>query len=237
MAIDATLPTSRRGYLSQDELEQFANINVTDATEADDKISQAEELIDAYVGPQPKFMQEEILGRVAAATASTLTLQSNQQNVYEPDYFFLCEIEIVNGTGAGQRKKISDSTLAGVLTLDSNWTTTPDTTSLYRVYQLGKFPRIQDAQFFSESTPNTYYKSIPEAVKRAVAAQVAYIIEMGEGFFVGDEADKVSESIGDYSYTKGSGAQGSAGGFAKLIAPQTKLLLRGFINRTGQIVV
>ncbi len=233
MGVNSTIPTSRRGYLSQDELEQFADINITDAQEADDRISQAEDLIDSFIGPQNKFMSEEILGRVASATSTTVTLQSNQQNVYEADYFKLCEIEIVAGTGVGDRRKITASTKAGVLTVDTAWDTTPDTTSLYKIYQLGKFPRLRDAQLFSESEPTTYFKAIPEPIKRAVAAQVAYAIEMGDSFFAGDDSDKTSESIGDYSYTRAEGAAG----VAKLIAPQAKLLLRGYTNRTGQIVI
>jgi hypothetical protein len=46
----AGIPTSVRGYLSKDDLEQLANINITDDTEADDVISQAEEIVDEYVG-------------------------------------------------------------------------------------------------------------------------------------------------------------------------------------------
>lgn len=236
--ITSTLPTSRRGYLSQIELEQFADITIIDITEADDRISQAEELIDAYVGSQNKFMGHELLGRVESATNNTITLQTNHKNRFHDNYFKLCEIEIVAGTGVGQRKKITDSAKeSGVITLQSNWTTNPGTTSLYKIHQLGKFPRVQDARLFSETPPSIYFKTVPEAVKRATAAQVAYVIEMGDSYFRGDEVDKISESIGDYSYSKSSPSSPSTGGFAKLISPQAKLLLKGYTNRTGQILV
>lgn len=232
MSITSTLPTSRRGYLSQDELELYANITITDTTEADDRISEAEELIDAYVGPQEKFMEFELNGLASAGGSTSITLNSTDQNIYDTDYFKLCEIEIIGGTGEGQRRKCTASTEAGVLTVDSAWTTVPDTTSFYKIYQLGKFPREYDGVLCSQGLISKYFKSIPENIKRATAAQVAYIIEMGDSFFAGDEADKVSESIGDYSYDKSVGNTG----VSKLIAPRAKLLLRGFINRTGKLI-
>lgn len=232
MGVTSGNPTSRRGYLSQSEVEQFANITINDTDEADDRISQAEEMIDAYVGPQLKFFESDITGRASAGGSLNITLQTNQQNIYEIDYFKLCEVEIIGGTGAGQRRKCTGSTKAGVLTVDSAWTTTPDNTSFYKIYQLGKFPRQQDVIYYSESSPYTYYKSIPEAVKRAVAAQIEFLVEMGDDFFATDRAEKESESIGDYSY---SNAAGSAG-FQRMIAPKAKALLRGIRNRLGVII-
>ena len=233
MGVTSLNPTSRRGYLSQTELAQFANITVTDTDEADDRISQAEELIDMYIGAQIKFFESDITGRASAGGASTLTLQTTQQNIYEIDYFKLCEVEIIGGTGAGQRRKCTGSTKAGVLTVDAAWTTTPDNTSFYKIYQLGKFPRQKDVIYYSEASPNTYYKSIPEAVKRAVAAQVEFIVEMGDDYFASDRAEKESESIGDYSYSNMAGAAG----VQRLIAPKVKMLLRGIRNRLGVITL
>lgn len=233
MGIQSTLPTSRRGYLSQDELKQLANITITDATEADDKISQAEEMIDAYVGPQDKYMVESIKGLASAGAASSITLETSQQNTFDIDYFKLCEVEILGGTGVGQRRKITASTKAGVLTVDSAWTTPPNNTSFYKISQIGKFPRGCDVETYTSGVNTTYYKSIPEAIKRAVAAQVEYFIEMGDAFFAGDKSEMESESIGDYSYTKGQGV----GSIAKLISPKAKILLKGIFNRLGQIVV
>lgn len=232
MGISSTQPTSRRGYLSQAELEQLANITVTNSAEADDKISQAEEMIDAYVGAQEKYMCEKIFGLTASATASSLTLESSQQNNYDNDYFKLCEIEIVGGTGVGQRRKITASTKTGVLSVDSTWDTTPSTDSFYKIYQLGKFPRVCDVESYTHLSITTYYKTIPEAVKRAVAAQVEYFIEMGDAFFAGDKSEMESESIGDYSYTKGQGVAS----ISKLISPKAKIILKGIYNRTGVLI-
>jgi len=231
MGVDSNLPTSRRGYLSQNELKQFANITIKDSDEADDVISQAEEMIDAFIGIQPKFMGHIIIGKAVGGGSTSLILQSDQQNIYDIDYFKWCEVEIIGGSGIGQRRICTSNTKAGVLSMVT-WTTTPDSTSFYKIYQLGKFPRQEDTHFDGVNSPYTYYKSIPENLKRAVAAQVEFIIEMGTNYFAGDKSAKQSESIGDYSY---SNAEGGAG-LAKLIAPKAKLLLRGLINRTGVIV-
>lgn len=232
MGVTSTQPTSRRGYLSQSELEQLANITITDTTEADDRISQAEEMIDAYVGAQDKHMTYATKGLAAAGASLSLTLEASQQNTFDIDFFKLCEVEIIGGTGAGQRRKCTGSTKAGVLTVDSAWTTTPDSTSFYRIYQVGKFPRGCDVESNTSGANTTYYKAVPEAIKRAVAAQIEFMIEMGDAYFAGDKPDMQSESIGDYSYTKGQGV----GGIGTLIAPKAKILLKGIYNRTGQII-
>jgi hypothetical protein len=231
MGVASTVTTSRRGYLSQSELAQFSDITITNTTEADEKIRQAEEVIDSFVGPQCKFIQDPITGLAASGGAANITLEVSQQNGYDVDYFKWCEIEIIGGTCAGQRRKVTSSTKEGVLMVDSAWTGTPDNTSFYKIYQLGRFPRNVDVVGYSTVSPVTYYKSIPEAVKRAVAAQVEFMIEMGDGYFSGDKTDKEAESIGDYSYQL---AQGAAG-VNKLIGPKARMLLRGIINRTGVI--
>ena len=232
--VTSTEPTSRRGYLSQTELAQYANIVVSDTDEADDVIGQAEEMIDAYIGFQDRFISQPINGRLASSGSTTThTLQSSQQNSAQADYYKGCEMEIIGGTGIGQRRRITASTYAGVLTTDA-FTTALDSTSVYKIYQLGKFPRKEDIFYDGNNSPNTYYKSIPEAVKRAVAAQVDYIIQMGDSFFQTDKADFDSESIGDYSYSKGSNV-----GMAhtdKLIAPKARTLLKGITNRKGVMI-
>lgn len=233
MSVSSTAATSRRAYLSQSELEEIADITVTSTSEADDQINQAEELIDAYVGYQEKFVENEITGYCEGSSNSNPYTVTIDEDTYDQDYFKWCEIEIIGGTGSGQRKKITGSTKAGVLTVDSAWTTAPDTTSYFRIYQLGKFPRACDVISDTNTAGTTiYYKSIPEAVKRAVAAQLAFAVEVGTSFFTGNQSEKESESIGDYSYTNSTGSAG----IARLIAPRAKSLLRGITNRTGGLV-
>ena len=224
---------SRRNYVTSDEVEELSNVT---SEVSDLQISEAEELIDGYVGFQNKFFPHDLQGKAASGAVGSITLQSNQQNIYDVDYFKWCEVEIIGGTGAGQRRVITASTKEGVLTPASNFATAPDNTSFYKIYQLGKFPRHCDVLLYSESSPTTYYKQIPENIKRAVAAQVEYMIQMGLNFFATDQSEKVSERIGDYSYANAESEAGGVGP-SKLIAPKAKILLRGFKNRTGQILV
>lgn len=225
---------SRRRYLTTTDLAEYADITITDTTEAEDQISHAEELIDAYVGPQESFIMHTITGRATAGTTSTLTLRLDDQNRFENDYFKWLEVEIIGGTGEGQHRTITGSTKAGVLTVDSTWTA-PDTTSFYKIYQLAKFPRFCDVTYYSEAEPYTYYKQIPDAVKRAVAAQVEYMIDMGSDYFSTDI--KASESIGDYSYSNVGAGVGSSASFERFIGPKVKALLTGIKNITGRIIV
>lgn len=224
---------SKRNYVTTTEVDEL----IGSGSSTDLQITEAEEIIDAWVGPQKKHIEEVYTGRASAGGANDITLESTHQNIYDVDYFKWCQIEIIGGTGAGQRRICTASTKAGVLTVASAWDTTPDTTSFYKIYQLGKFPRIHDVEFYSTQAPSTYYKSIPEAVKRATAAQVEFMSAMGDNFFKTDQTDKQSESIGDYSYSKGNADSTGALSISKLIAPKARALLRGIKNSLGEIVI
>lgn len=227
---------SRRQYLTLSEIAEYAEISIVDTTEAEDQISQAEEIIDSYVGAQDQFMNPKVrrFGVASSATSTTLVDTSSDSPLLDldTDYYKGCEVEIIGGTGSGQRRIISASSpTTDSITVVSAWSTTPDSTSAYRIYQLGKFPRHRDV--FHDSTTETYYKSIPEAVKRATAAQVQYIIEMGEDFFAGPKAMFDAESLGNYSYSMGDGI----GGLESLVSPKARKLLlsAGIVNKKGRI--
>lgn len=231
--------SSRRGYINQAELIEYAEINVTDATEADDRISKAEELIDMFVGPQKQHLSREswdIQGLVSAVPDTThFKLESRHTNVYQQDFFTFCWVEIIGGTGIGQRAKITGSLYDGTITIETAFTTPIDITSFYRIWQLGHFPRQKDTYFDSIHNPIRYYKSIPEQIRRAVAAQVEYMIEQGDDFFAGDDVYKNAEVMGSYKYQKDR--QGSGTGIDQLIAPKAKWFLRGYKNRRGVMIV
>jgi hypothetical protein len=229
MGVNSATATSRRGYLSQLELKQFANIDITNATETDDQISQAEEIIDAYIKRASKFVRYQVEGIATSGNSGKTTLVDtspdspfNQDN----DYWKGCEVEIVGGTNEGERRKITsyDKTTK-TITVDSAFTSQVDTTTAYAIYQLGLFPRIEDVHHIS----NTYYKRIPEAIKRAVAAQVEFIIEKGESYFKGG-AEFKRERIDDYEYER---ADGSGGLTEAMISPKARQFLRGFVKRIG----
>lgn len=237
----STVPTSRRSYLSQAELAQYADIQIIDPTEADDQISQAEEIIDAYVGPQDKFISrqysETILGKAQSGDATHVTLESRHMNIFMINFLTGCEMEIIGGSCQGQRRIIVSNTYPNtVVTMRDAFDSPIDNTSLYRIYQLGSFPRKRDVYLDSINPPvPTYYKNIPEKVKRAVAAQVEFIIQQGANFFSSDEIFKHSERLGDYSYQKS--ADGSSTGIEQMIAPKAKIYLKGITNRRGIMIV
>lgn len=228
---------SRRGYVAQDELAEFADITVTDSGEADDQISQAEELIDSFVGSQDKFIKRDYIGQVSSVSGAVITdANATSQLNLTDDFFKGCELEIISGTGAGQRKVISSSDKDDrSVTLVAAFSTAPDTTSHFRIYQLGKFPRAKDVFYSPDGTK--VLKSIPEAVKRATAAQVEFFINQGAKFFGSDKADIVSEKIGNYGYEKAGAGSGSGGlpSYAKLIAPKARAFLRGIRIITGRL--
>lgn len=228
MSITSTTPTSRRGYASNAEIAEYIGVTVDliDST----KVELAEQLVDEYCGYQTQYMENDVRGLVYQAGSASLTLQLDQQQTYGNDYFKLCEVEIIGGAGAGQRRKVTGSTKAGVVTVDTAWATALDTTSYYRIYQLGKFPRQDEVAY--ESSNETYYKIIPEAIRRAVCAQYQFIVEMGDAYFETDKANMASESIGDYSYNR----KGASPSITSMVGAKAQAELRGYVKRYGQIV-
>jgi len=212
---------TRRNYITAAEVNTLVGVTPTDQ-----QLDTAEALIDQYAGFIRKWFRSKVEGLVSSATGSTFFLMAKHQNLYDQNYFIGMEVKIIGGTGIGQTRRITASTKGGDLTVTAAWTTQPDATSFYRITQFAKFPRPEDVNHFTEVSPAVIYKEIPEEVREAVAAQVEFINEMGNEFFTSDKADKVSESLGDYSYEK---AEGSFGGSNtnKLIAPRAKSLLRG----------
>lgn len=221
------MAAGRRNYIDSDSVNSIVSITPT-AVDLD----LAEELIDQYVGFQAKFIQETFDGRVASVGSNvTFTLQTNQQNAYESDYLLGLIVEIIGGTGIGSVRRITGSTKAGVVTVDS--AVSLATTSVYRIYQLGKFPRTEDVFYDGTNSPYQYYKQIPDLIKRAVAVQIEFMNQMGSTFFKSDNINYDSESIGNYSYSKGM----SAGQLNNLIAPKAKIYLRGIVNRKGTMIL
>lgn len=226
---------SKRQYATIAEVEQFADVTSTDDTEFEDRISQAEELIDAWVGFQNKAVCENYQGEVSSVNSKTIVDSgSGTPLVAKDDFFKGCTLEIIGGGGAGASRTIESSSYDNrSITYTGDAISGLDTTSVFRIFQLGKFPRYKDMS--QNRAGDQYYKYIPEAVKRAVAAQVEYIINQGDDFFSTDDTDKDSESIGNYSYSGGSAAQKSA--LVRMIAPKARTLLKGITNRTGRIEV
>lgn len=225
---------SRRGYVSVAEVNEYAGLSLPAVTDEDDSsyliISKAEEMIDAYVGWQEKFFPLNLRGQVTAQDGQLIYDTSQISQVVFPDGFYIgVEIEIIGGTGNGQRRIIQDSFLTNKqLVVLKAWTVEPDETSFFHLYQLGKFPRVKDV--FINPVQTRYYKSIPEMVKRATAAQVAYMQNMGDNFFETDAVDINSQRIGNYSETK------ATGNTTRLLAPKARQFLTEIKNQGGRVV-
>lgn len=225
--------TTLRNYLTPDNLEKLVGIDVTDNDEALNQLDRAEQAVDDYIGYHCRAVEGEFQGTISSVQGKVIYDTNNASQLHQTDgYFARCVIEIIGGTGAGQVRYISDSSYEGrSVTILDDWTTAPDTTSFYRIYQVGIFPRPQET--YTRQDGRRYYKAIPEAVQRAVAAQIEFMIQKGDAFFVGDQADITSESIGNYSYSKTNGGQSAA---VSGLAPRARTLLRGYKNRTGRLI-
>lgn len=218
---------TRRNYIETSD--------VAGATDA--QVALAEELIDVYVGVQDKHFKNEYDGEITSLLsgnkvidASSLS-QLKQQNT---NIFSRCVIELVTGDAAGTIRLITASDGSDYsVTYDGDAIADIAVGDIFRIYQLAKFPRQKD-QFTRHSI---YYKTIPRAVKDAVIAQTQFIIEMGDDYFNGNEADAGSESIGNYSYSNSSGNGGQQSAVVKMVAPKARTLLRGIVNRLGRIEV
>ena len=73
----------------------------------------------------------QVQGTATAGAAGTLTDTGRKE---EDDFWTGGFIEILTGTGLGQKRVVSDFVKStGVISVDANWVTNPDTTSVYRI--------------------------------------------------------------------------------------------------------
>lgn len=215
----------RRHYI---EVADVAGSNET-------QVALAEQLIDQYVGPQDKFINTRIdfKSRLTGISGDGKTLYDTSptsQMYLQNGYFGGCHIEIIGGTGAGQTGYVTNNSDDNKsVTLYEAFSTAPDATSIYRIYQLAKFPRRQDKTYFD----GDYYLGIPQAVKDACIAQTKFIIAKGDDYFIDDGVDLQSESFLNYSYQKASGSGGVASAVVQFVSPEARIFLKGIYNRKG----
>lgn len=230
--MSVTLTTTLRNYITIAQLQSLASINVINNSEALRRIDRAETAIDDYLGYQPQSICEDFRGNVSAVTGKEVidTNPASQLHIID-GWFSHGVIEIIDGAGAGQIRYITDSSYDNrSVTVADDFDTPLDTTSFYRIYQIAKFPRAQDV--YSRQDGRRFYKAIPDPIKRAVAAQIEFMIQQGDAYFVGNQADISSEHIDNYSYSKVTAGQSPT---VSALAPRARTLLRGYKNSMGTL--
>ena len=219
---------TKRGYITKAEVESYCDIAITDDDEAIERMELAEELIDQYVGFQNKFLRYEVDGIATDGTTTTLIdtsgdslLDSSVDGRYE-----YCTIQVLSGTNAGEERLIIDHDVSeSTIEVHEAFTSAIDDTSVYRIYQLAKFPRAKDIKIID----NVFYKYVPEQVKKAALAQVDYMLEMGDDFF-NSGVDKNSENIDGYDYEVPKSVN-------RMIAPKARTYLKGIMSIKGKLLV
>lgn len=206
---------------------------ITNSALAERHISLAERLVDAYCrGWRPFYPR--LTGTADSGTTSS-TLVAGVFGEENPNYWAVggLYVRVIDGPAAGQERLVTAST-GGQVTLASGVSGLA-AGAQFTVDQRSVFPRDRDWDF--------ELPFVPEPVKLAVAFQIAYGVRSGSEAFGPWEADVVrgerasvtSETYGSgYSYQRAQGALLTES--ARLIAPQARMLLRGFVNRTGRLV-
>lgn len=113
-----------------------------------------------WISPQPpqsiagavklfyiQALEDMLMGKATGGSTSTINLPSTQasdlgQSSAEPvaSAYVGYELELLSGTGSGQRRKITAYTAGRVATVSPDWTTAPDVTS-----EFAFFPRMPKA--------------------------------------------------------------------------------------------
>jgi hypothetical protein len=122
-------------------------------------------------------------GTASSSTDSTLTLTSAgwTVNAYEYDYIY-----IISGTGSGQLRQIVSNT-ADTLTLDEDWETNPDNTSVFEIVSCGHDPRITEtfeADEYGEHGPYREYITDRRPIVAVTALSVDDTAESTGSLFV-----------------------------------------------------
>lgn len=225
-----------RGYLTPQQYGALTGVDISDGDATLKLLSAAEAIVDGYLGtwrPAVGHLQ----GVAAAASTEGMTLAPEHQNLASVDLLRGCIVEFVSGDAAGYYTNIANSDRLGHVGYQTALPVEPLAGDVYHIYQMGKIPRLGQADLISVLQPDGNQRTvrqIPPALREAVAAQALYITEMGADYFNGNAMNMDSESFGSYSYTKSAGSKGTG----SMIAPKAKqaLMGSGLINRTGVIV-
>jgi len=110
----------------------YFNINPSESTNVPGNITPSAVDNTINITFSSNFMNPEITGTASAGTTNTITLAGAQN---ENRFFVGAQLEITGGTGAGQKRFITEYTTSRVATVDRDFTTIPDNTSTYKVFE------------------------------------------------------------------------------------------------------
>lgn len=229
-------------YIAPSELPTYILTlsGITNQALAAKHISQAERLIDAYVGPQQRFYSPELTGKVGAA-ASGVSLQADVfgqrlRNYWAHGGLYVRVLENPGGPNSVGEQRLVVASNSDTVTLVSAFTDTLAVGARFEIRQLSAFPRWVDRAPLD-------VPRIPEEVKLATAWQVEYGIRYGsEAYGLSDPSvvtdergDIQSESYGSgYSVTRDT--RRSKDGLGVWVAPKSRAILRRLLNSTGRLV-
>ncbi len=236
---------SRFNYLTPENLAQYIHTmaTVTDNDLAAKFITDAERIVDAYVGAGPRFYSDltgsntnTITSGASAAVVSGTVFGNRRPNYWAKGGHYLELLDIPgNPTSAdiGQSRLITAST-SGQVTLLSGFSADIAAGASFWLHQESAFPRVWDSDPFG--TPQ-----LPDELEQAVAWQVEYGIQFGsEEHGLGDSA--VATDLGGQvqSRTYASGysetrVPGEARGLARWVAPKARAILRRIMHNTGRL--
>lgn len=235
------MPNSVYNYILPTELAAriHSMASVTDESVAATFISDAERVIDAFIGPGQKFYQRlggEVLATVASgATSLTASIFGDRRpNYWAAGGAYITIVSAADSALNGERRLIVSSLNPNTVTLASGFSAALAAGAQFHFNQESAFPRVWDQDTWGNP-------DIPELLKEAVAAQVEYGIAYGsEAFGLGDTTIS-ADTAGDItSRTYGSGYSESRDarrrdGLAVWIAPRARVLLRRLLNSTGTL--
>lgn len=231
--------SSLRGYLNDSQYQQITGgASLGDEATSSTIIGKAEAIIDAYLGNWQPAIITQYDGAAADATKSGLTIAPEHvSQMPGVNYLKGMVIEMLSGNAEGIFRIIKSQTATGALTFDADFddAKAPEAGDIYHIYQMGKVPRARtnDLKSFVSLDTITYVKTVPAALREAVAWQIKYMQELGDTYFDSAQLNMDSEHIGSYSYTKSDNAKGGRA----IIAPKARQALSGtgLINRTARI--
>ena len=234
---------SEFNYCTPSGLLQYARSmsSITNEALAAGFITDAERVIDAYVGPGPRFAPELTLTLVTgAASGATVLAGLDGLSPGERLNYYACGgtyVEILDPRGGSidlvHQKRLVVASSGQTLTLASGFNAILASGVGLTFRQVSAFPRAWDIDPYGAPR-------LPEGLQAAVAAQVEFGVAFGsEGFGLSDPAVQVDEGdVTSRTYSSGySEARVPRGlqGTAMFISPRARYLLTRLIHIAGYL--